>query len=128
MLPDTVKSQAAALTDALAAQGWSLVEIEQPFEDEWWAAEIWQIESLWSPHGVRAYLTFLVDPQGGQDDVWAVCASRHRPNQQTITCEPKLRLLNVWQQELPNFIRALSQFRADPKESRESSHPSKRRP
>jgi hypothetical protein len=116
MLPDTVKRQAIAIRDALSRHGWSVTDVEQPFEDEWWSAEIWRIESEWSPQGVRAYLTFLVDPMGSGDDVWAVCASKDRPTQRTINCERAMRLRNVWQQELPKFVDDLSQFRVDPTE------------
>ena len=111
MLPDAVKRQAFALRDALSRHGWSVVEMERPFEDEWWAAEIWRIESEWSPRGVCAYLTFLVDPEAGADDVWAVCASKDRPTQRPINYDALMRLRNVWQQELPTFVNVLSRLR-----------------
>jgi hypothetical protein len=119
VLPDSVKKQATALQKSLSAHGWSVAQVEPPFEDEWWAAEIWQIKSEWSPQGVRAYLTFLVDPQGERDDVWAVCASSQRPTERPINTSPSLRLLNVWQRELPHFVRELSQFRVEPEEEAE---------
>jgi len=49
MFPDAVKKQASTIRKALSSQGWAVVEVEQPFENEWWAAEIWRIESEWSP-------------------------------------------------------------------------------
>jgi hypothetical protein len=113
MLPEGVKQQTDAIRRSLSSHGWSVVEVEHPYEDEWWAAEIWQIQSEWSPQGVRAYLTFLVDPMGGRNDVWAVCASRQRPTQQSINDKPTMRLMNVWQQELPLFVNGLSQFRVE---------------
>ena len=112
MLPDTVKRQAIAIRDALSRHGWSVTDVEQPFEDEWWSAEIWRIESGWSPQGVRAYLTFLIDPLGGSV-VWAVHASRDRPRQRPIDCDPAMRLRNVWQQELPQLVDKLPQLRTD---------------
>ena len=111
MLPDTVKKQAIEIRKTLSSKGWAVVEVEQPFENEWWAAEIWRIESEWSPKGVCAYLAFLVDPQGGPGDVWAVCASKERPSEQPINCDPTMRLMNVWQEELPVFVNGLSRFR-----------------
>ena len=119
MLPDAVKKQAAALRKTLTNHGWAVVEVEQPFEHEWWAAEIWRIESEWSPKGVRAYLTFLVDPQGGRGDVWAVCASTERPADRPFNSGPSMRLRNVWQEELPVFVNDLSQFRNEPTENAE---------
>ena len=44
MLPDSIKNQTVAIRRSLSSHGWSVVEVEQPFEDEWWAAEIWRIE------------------------------------------------------------------------------------
>jgi hypothetical protein len=112
MLPDGVNKQTVAIKRSLSSHGWSVVEVEQPFEDEWWAAEIWRIESEWSPQGVRAYLTFLVDPEGERNAVWAVCASKQRPIRRPTNSGPIMRLMNVWQQELPSFVNGLSQFRA----------------
>jgi hypothetical protein len=39
------EKQAAALRKSLSSHGWAVVEVEQPFENEWWAADIWRIES-----------------------------------------------------------------------------------
>ena len=114
MLPDRVKTQADTLRKALAARGWSVRGVERPFEDEWWAAEVWEIESEWSPRGSRAWLTFLVDPLGGPEDIWAVWASPARPARAEAGTGPLLRLRNVWRQGLPGFVQALHRFRADP--------------
>ena len=52
---------------------------------DWWAEEMWLLESLWSPVGYPTYLRFLVDPQGSGlargvgDAVWAVLASPSKP-------------------------------------------------
>jgi len=71
------------MSDFLEVDGW---QVEQIFEEglEWWADEIWEIKSTWSPHGSSAYLTFLVDPQHegnrkkGQS-VWGIGASKVFP-------------------------------------------------
>jgi hypothetical protein len=112
MLPNGVRHQADTLRRALVARGWNVVEVESPFEDEWWAAEIWVIESDSSPRGRRAYLTFLIDPQGGREEVWAVWAKAERPAHGDDGTEPFMRLRNVWQQELPGFLQGLNRFRA----------------
>jgi hypothetical protein len=119
MLPDTIRKQAVAIGKTLCSHGWAVAEVEQPFENEWWAAEIWRIESKWAPQGVHAYLTFLVDPQGGPGDVWAVCASPERPSGRPTNSGLTMRLTNVWQQELPVFVNGLSQFRVQSPENKE---------
>lgn len=111
MLPQKAKWQSDELSRRLPSHGWNVAEIEQPFEDEWWAAEFWVIESAWSPQGVQVYLTFLVDPMGGREDIWAIHASRHRPRQQPVDDDPQVCLGHGWQEDLQGFIERLNQLR-----------------
>jgi hypothetical protein len=46
----------------LANHGWSISTVERD-DVEWWADEIWELHSTWSPTTARAWLVFLVDPQ-----------------------------------------------------------------
>jgi hypothetical protein len=43
------KQQADDVGAALERAGWRVVDREQPFEDEWWASEIWTLESTCYP-------------------------------------------------------------------------------
>jgi hypothetical protein len=62
-------------------------EIVSKYTDnlEWWADEIWELSSIWSPSGAKAYLTFLVDPMHdgnrvkGQK-VWGLGCSKNHPD------------------------------------------------
>jgi hypothetical protein len=45
---------------ALERNRWSLDEVMQP--EHWWAADIWAISSIREHHGLRLYVTFIVDP------------------------------------------------------------------
>ena len=45
---------------ALERNHWSLDEAVQP--DHWWAADIWAISSTREQHGLRLYVTCIVDP------------------------------------------------------------------
>ena len=119
MLPDNVARQAIAIRKAISSQGWVVAEVELPFEKEWWVAEIWRIVSEWSPQGVRAYLAFLIDPQGKPGDVWAVCGLKERPLELPTSSDPTMRLKNGWEQELPLFVNGLSRFRVEPTEEAE---------
>ncbi len=86
---------------------------------EWWADEIWLLESSWSPVGARAYVTFLVDPMAttadrkkGQD-VWAVMASPARPaDRMWVADEFTLSLGRGWKERLPDFWNHLSKLRS----------------
>jgi hypothetical protein len=67
----------------LSAHGWRVCVIER--EDvEWWADEIWELHSLWSPTSTRAWLVFLVDPQHdghrrAGEGVWGIDLHAHAP-------------------------------------------------
>ena len=71
---------------------------------------MWRIESLWSPIGSFAYVTFLVDPQSHHErkrgeDVWAVMASITRPvSRLNVEGEFTMSLGRGWKQELPAFL------------------------
>jgi hypothetical protein len=79
-----MRAERADIESQLAKRGWAIVEIEDQGL-EWWADEIWRLESVWSPAGARAYVTFLVDPQSSAPDrkkgqgLWAVKASAVKP-------------------------------------------------
>jgi hypothetical protein len=79
-----MKPHREALLDLLAAHGWQVATVER--EDvEWWADEIWELHSIWSPTTTRAWLAFLVDPQHGGDKraaerVWGVDLHAHAPS------------------------------------------------
>jgi hypothetical protein len=93
--------------------GWEVVQCEQPFEHEWWAAEFWLIQSGWSPLGARVYITFLVDPMGGGNDIWAIRASKERPPQSDFDNGLLMFLGHGWQKELSGFMKSLDQFRTE---------------
>jgi hypothetical protein len=113
MLPQKVKSQTDEIRRRLLNHGWEVAEIEQPFEDERWGAEFWLIQSMWSPQGVRVYLTFLVDPMGGRDEIWAVHTAKEHPRQQPLDGNPLLSLGRGWQKDLQTFLGSLDRFRAE---------------
>lgn len=70
--------------DYLEVEGWVVVNVIKN-DLEWWADEIWELISIWSPEGVKSYLIFLVDPQydglrsKGQH-VWGIGCSNNYPN------------------------------------------------
>ena len=105
----------------LERAGWRVAARDVPTSDPWWIDELWEIESEWSPRGARAFVTFLVDPQGPVDRkageyVHAVAITRHRP-QIEAEAGPKVFLRPRWEsrnvQELVTHIEAL---RASPTE------------
>jgi hypothetical protein len=72
------------IADLLEVDGW---EVETVITDDlaYWACEIWELTSLWSPKGSTAFLTFLIDPQldrsksEKEQKVWSVGSSKGYP-------------------------------------------------
>ena len=106
------------MLEQISAQGWTLVELED-WELEWRADEMWLLESVWSPIGARAYLTFLVNPsiedwqhRKKGEEVWSVEVSQVKPESRYSTPDSFVMSLNQgWQKELPEFVKHLSLLR-----------------
>jgi hypothetical protein len=106
-----LKTYCDTLERQLSEHGWQVESVESPFEDEWWADEIWVADSVWSPLGVRIYLTFLVDPQGA--DIWTLGVASERPQERlaatAVFCLPGPG--HGWREQIPALFEVLSQFR-----------------
>lgn len=99
------------LLSHLTSHGWRVVERSREMLD-WWADEIWTIDSVWTPSGVRAYLTFLVDPID-TSEVWALTATASRPQDRGEAESGHLiRLHHVWQKELDAWLDGLKDLRS----------------
>jgi hypothetical protein len=102
--------QRKTIYDSISNSGWRISELERA-ELEWWASEIWLVESLWSPVGKTAFISFLYEPEfctRGLDSngVPERLAERSQPS----SCSLNLR--SGWQEDLPGFIECLSGLRA----------------
>jgi len=108
--------QSTQFENELKNRGWIISAKE--ICPEWWADELWVLESIWSPLGVRAHITFLVDPQidvpskrkKGQQ-VWAVSVSASKPRG-PFDGDHALPLGRGWRSGLPEFFDMLDRFRA----------------
>ena len=116
-----MQAQRTELLSQLPAQGWRVKGAEENLE--WWADEMWLLESVWSPVGSRAYVTFLVDPQFDGDRkkgeaVWAVMASPAKPSSRlNVEGEFTLSLGQGWKKRLPDFFKQLPTLRSQSKET-----------
>lgn len=109
-------TQARILEGAIVDSGWRILhKLEMP---EWWADEMWHIESAWSPVGISAWIVFLVDPQLDHssrrkgEHVWAVAASIEKPTSRidaNFIC--KMSINSGWQENLNDLIDTLNTTR-----------------
>ena len=108
-----MKTLQAKLADALEVDGWDV--LEHVTDLDWWADEIWELTSRWSPVGASAFVTFLVDPmwegvrRKGQG-VWAVGCSADYPKDRGHACGEGLLGLNQ-RKELEAFMQAVNALR-----------------
>jgi hypothetical protein len=99
----------------LSEHGWRVVRRERKDLD-WWADEIWTVESEWAPQGLKVFLTWLVDPQGNDQrqpgqGVWAVGTCLQQPASRLEAEGDPLMSLKHWPRELPAFLVGLSTLR-----------------
>ena len=112
-----MQTQRTALLNQLKEYGWRVVGEEDNLE--WWADEMWVLESVWSPVGSRAYVTFLVNQMAGHDRakgeaVTGVMASSAKPTYLYDAGEGRftLDIGQGWKERLPEFFRHLSMLRS----------------
>jgi hypothetical protein len=111
-----MQAQRTELLNRLPEHGWRVAGVEENLE--WWADEMWLLESVWSPVGSRAYITLLVDPMVGPDRrkgeaVWAAMASVAKPTSR-LSAEGEFTLSfgRGWEGRLPEFFEHLSALRS----------------
>ncbi len=121
-----MQTQRTELLSQLPEHGWRVAGVEENLE--WWANEMWRLESVWSPVGSRAYVTFLVAPDAPIlpydktcrkiETVWAVMASPTKPTDRlSVENQFTLSLGQGWEKELPAFFEHLSMLRNQNKEA-----------
>lgn len=101
---------------ALAEGGWRVVERFDAML--WWIAEVWRIESVWSPIGLTQLVVFLVEPQArsgapSHRHVWAVGVCREIPDDRLGPWEAEMTLGNAWRDQLPGFMLELQRLRRE---------------
>ena len=99
----------------LNRRGWRATNLESPVL-EWWADEMWLLESEWSPRGRQAYLTFLVDQMSDArrkkgEQVWAAAVTARKPLGLTETWSGFVLNLRGWEAERPKMFEYLSALR-----------------
>jgi hypothetical protein len=112
-------TQQEELYRQLETFGWRKVDDAGPDDQllDWWADEVWVLESLWEPQECRVYLTFVVDPQWDDhrkkgQGVWGVTAALDGPAQSSEV-ELNLRRPGRRREGLPEFFAGLAKLRTD---------------
>jgi len=91
--------------------GWKATELDN-YDFHKWSMETWLLESVWSPTGATAYVSFLIDPQSDFQNpyVWAIEVSDEKPvygkDRNCFTVS-----LKQWKNEKNDFLQFLLQVR-----------------
>lgn len=105
------ETQKKEIKSLIEENGWKIRDIDKY---EWWENEVWEIESIWTPIGTKAFIVFVVDPQIITDKsaVWAVLTSLKRPlGWQGESGDFTLVFNNKWKDNLLEFVKYLSEIR-----------------
>ncbi len=97
--------------------GWKITELEK-VELDWWANEMWRLESVWSPTGETAFITFLLEPEYAEE-VWEILVSKEKPLHWGGVPKSFSLSLKGWEKELPEFMKFLSALRNQPNAEKE---------
>lgn len=97
------------LCEQLTRRGWSVVRHTDDLE--WWAREIWLLESVWAPHGFRLYVTLLSDPLPGQEPFYNIGTCRRWPEDRDEADGEPSMLFRGWVENLPAFLDAMDACR-----------------
>ena len=105
------------LVTRLEESGWESVDPSIEALD-WWADEIWEFRSRWSPSQKRLFLTLIVDPMWEGDrkpgqGVWAIGSSAVPPVERVDASSNALLPLKSFSTELASFLGKVERIRAE---------------
>ncbi len=112
-----MNAQRDQILEQLAKHGWDALPVEEDYEREWWADEMWLLISNWSPVGSTAYLTFMVHPIFYSPDrkkgygVFGAMVSVEKPGRQPLEASFEINLNQGWRERLPELLEHLSDWR-----------------
>jgi hypothetical protein len=116
-------TQRNKLFELMPRYGWEVINVEDYLRHttglDWFIDELWEIESIWTPKGLKVWITFVVDPMTSNlgerkkgQGVWAVKAGLHKPiGWGAEDDEVELALNTGWEKRMPEFFSHLADLR-----------------
>lgn len=105
------------IRDALDKTGWSAQPVELASEC-WWAKEIWELRSLWSPRDLTIFVVFLIDPQFEGDRnrvpesaVWSVGITKKLPRERSEADANSVSIKRKFETKVEEISLLASSFR-----------------
>src|SRR5688572_15220076 len=109
-----MKTQQIKLEKKLQEEGWLIAERSSAYD--WWADEVWTVESVWRPVGRQLWITFLVDPQHDGtrrpgERVWAVGVTESLPVGRQQVEPTAVPIRNTWSSSLDKLMTLMGRLR-----------------
>lgn len=108
-----MEAQRNELIELTEKNGWKCSEFDN-YDSLSRTVEVWRLESVWSPVGMTAYASFLIDPMSDdfkKPDVWAIEISKEKPvygkSRDGFTVS-----LKQWSKEKSEIVKYLSRIRS----------------
>ncbi len=118
-----MNTQQRQLEQRLKDEGWHVLLRESG--PDWWADEVWAIESLWRPVGSRLWITFLVDPMSDPyrkgPSVWAVTVTHSLPVKKEDASTWVVPFRHGWEASLEKLVERVGAMRDQPMPSGDSA-------
>jgi hypothetical protein len=106
-----MQAQRDELIALAAANGWAATKTDN-FDAHDWSVETWELESLWSPVGVKAYVTFPIDPQAYRERrPWAIQVTAEPPAYGENSSDHFETSLIQWKNDKQDLVTFLDRIR-----------------
>lgn len=106
-----MEAQKNEMLELVKKNGWRATQLDN-YDFQNWSMETWMLESIWSPIGSTAYVSFLIDPQSDfkKPYPWAIEVRKEKPIYRT-NCENLTISLKQWKKEKKDFVKFLDEIR-----------------
>ncbi len=106
-----MEAQKKEMLELTEKNGWKVTELDN-YDFHKWSMETWLLESIWSPIGTTAYVSFLIDPQSDFQNpyAWAIRVSDEKLiyGKESNHFEVSLK---QWKNEKTDFLKFLDELR-----------------
>lgn len=107
-----MEAQRNEILELAEKNGWKCREFDN-YDSQAWTFEVWKLESVWSPVGLTAYVSLLIDQMSNDfrnPDVWAIEVSEEEPFHGKSR-DGFVVSLKQWSKEKEKFFNYLAEMR-----------------
>lgn len=108
-----METQRDEMIELVEKNGWKTTQLDN-YDFQKWSMETWLLESIWSPVGVTAYFSLMIDPFSDfqKPYPWAIEVRKEKPVY-GANCENLTISLKQWKNEKDDFVKFLAKRRSE---------------